>query len=150
MRPFARERQMVRVEDAGRVGLAAEERADGVALAADVIAVLADEHVERSDLEVPSGMSPVSARWFSGISVACGESRAPTATTLPRRSAMVSMPPSDRTRITLRRSRSVSRMQMASARRPRRAAMRSVWSHASGEFHATWTCPRRWASTWRS
>ena len=52
MRALAGERQMIRVEDAGRVRLAAQQRADGVALAADVIAVLADEHVEHADLEV--------------------------------------------------------------------------------------------------
>ena len=45
------------------------------------------------------------------------------------------------------RSRSVSRMQMASARRPSLLATRSDCSHARGEFQATWMCPDRCAST---
>jgi hypothetical protein len=42
------------------------------------------------------------------------------------------------TTITEVRSWSLSRIAIASARRPRRDAMRSASSHASGEFQATW------------
>ena len=59
MRPFARERQVVRVEDAGGIGLAREQRAHGVALAADVIAVLADERCRTRGPRSPDrGTSP--------------------------------------------------------------------------------------------
>ena len=74
---FASECEMVRVDDAGRVGVAADQRADGVALAADVIAVLAGQHVEHLHLEVlvgrrapdPPGSStesasPAASRWL--------------------------------------------------------------------------------------
>ena len=43
---------MVRIEDAGRIGFTAKECADSITLAADVIAMLANEPVKRSNLEV--------------------------------------------------------------------------------------------------
>jgi len=53
---------------------AAHERTRRVALAADVVAVLAEQHVVRHDLERRPRLEPASARCSSGSSVACGES----------------------------------------------------------------------------
>ena len=50
---------MIRVEDAGRVRVAADQGADGVALAADVIAVLSCQHVEHLHLEVLVRLEPL-------------------------------------------------------------------------------------------
>src|SRR5262249_47370457 len=58
-RALARERQVVRVEDARRVDLSANERTSGVALAADVVAVLADEDVESPHREGLRGIEAV-------------------------------------------------------------------------------------------
>jgi hypothetical protein len=68
---------------------------------------------------------------------ACGESAAPVAIRLPRRSASVLTVESARTAMTDVRSRSVSRMARARARRPRAVATRTASIHASGEFQAT-------------
>ena len=136
-RRFLSEQEMIPIDAAGRVGFSAEHSPSGVALAADVIAVLADELVERNTSKSLPGSSPWSAMKLSGIRVACGESLAPTATRFPFKSWMLRMPASDRTKITEVKSQSVSRMQIASARRPSALAMRSHCSHASGEFQAT-------------
>ena len=59
-----------------------------VELTADVVAVLADQHVEpRAPRSRGPARAPAAAAAPSGISVACGESVAPTATVSPRRSA---------------------------------------------------------------
>ena len=62
MRPagwsLSSERQVVRIEDAGRIGFAAKKCADSITLAADVIAMLANERVKRSNLEVPIRHEP--------------------------------------------------------------------------------------------
>ena len=58
-RPFPRECQMVRVEDAGGVGGAAEQGADRVTLAADVIPMLSSQHVTHLHLEVLAGLQPL-------------------------------------------------------------------------------------------
>jgi hypothetical protein len=84
------------------------------------------------------------------MSVACGESPAPTAMRAPRRSARPRAGESARTTTIDVRSQSLSRIATARARRPRAAASRSASIHASGEFHATSTWPARCASTWRS
>ena len=76
----------VQVEHAQAVGLAALEAGKRVELAADVIAVLADQDVEPLDREVAPGLSPSRRRRPSGISVACGESIAPVAIVRPFRS----------------------------------------------------------------
>ena len=52
-RALACECQVIGVEDTGCIRLAAEQRADGVAFAADVIAVLADENIENADVKIP-------------------------------------------------------------------------------------------------
>ena len=49
---------MVPVDHAGRIGFAADQRAHGFPLTADVISMLADEHVERSTWKSWSGSSP--------------------------------------------------------------------------------------------
>ena len=87
--------------------------------------------------------------------MAWGESTAPTATVHPARSATVRIGESARTTTTEVRSQSVSRMATAvtgPTRPPERETepMRAARTHASGEFHATSTCPASSASTWRS
>ena len=59
---LAREREVVAVDHARRVDLAREQRAGRVALAADVVAVLADADVEAPDLDVDPGSRPASRR----------------------------------------------------------------------------------------
>ncbi len=79
------------------------------------------------------------------MSVACGESTAPTATVRPERPATSTMSEAARTTTTEVRSQSLSRMATARTRTSRAAR-----THASGEFHATSTWPATSASTWRS
>ena len=81
---FAREREAVAVDHARGVDRAGEQRLHRVALAADVIAVLAD--AARRGARPRRLDARRSASASSGISVACGESAAPTPTRLPRRS----------------------------------------------------------------
>ena len=81
------------------------------------------------------------------MSVAWGESTAPTATVRPARSATDPMAESARTTTTDVRSWSVSRM--TSARRRGRPAG-PVRTQARGEFHAAWIRPATSSSTWRS
>ena len=46
-------RQVVRIEDAGRIGFTAKECADSITLAADVITMLANERVKRQRRKTP-------------------------------------------------------------------------------------------------
>ncbi len=80
------------------------------------------------------------------MSVAWGESTAPTATVRPARSATDAMSESARTTTTDVRSWSVSRMTRARAP----GACRADRTHARGEFHAAWMRPATSSSTWRS
>ena len=145
---LAREREVIAVDATHAAStLPAMQRPHRVALAADVITVLAEQHVVH-DLEpcLDAGLGQAS----SGISVACGESPRRRRSACPRRSATAALPASSRTTTTQVRSRSVSRIAIASRARPRVRAARSASIHASGEFHATSKSPRRCASTWRS
>ena len=151
MRPFAREHQVVRVDHAGRVRLAAKQRADGVALAADVVAVLADEHVERSHLEVLVRHEPVirevvqrDQRRLRRVARADRDDLAAEVGDRRRSRRRT------RTRIDATRSRSVSRMQIAS-RPPAETAgdtlgLQPRQRRVPGDVDV----PRRCASTWRS
>ena len=78
--PSRDEREVVAVDHARRVDLAGEQRTRGVALAADVVAVLADADVEAADVDVVARRQPRARRSASGSSVACGESTAPMPT----------------------------------------------------------------------
>ena len=93
-RSFGAEQQVVAVDHARGVDLAGDERAGGVALAADVVAVETDADVEAPNVEVAAGSRPAARRNDSGISVACGESIAPVAMILSSRSATVVIPES--------------------------------------------------------
>ena len=90
-------------------------------------------------------------RWASGISVACGESTAPTPTVLPRRSATdvsrrVGAHDDHRRQVAV----GVAHRPAARTDGPCAAASRSARTQASGEFQATSIRPATRSSTWRS
>ena len=126
----------------------ADERAGGVALAADVVAVQPDADVEAPHAQV--GRAPRRAGTTAGSASTAASRPPPPPTVAPARSARDDAGESARTTTTEVRSWSVSRMTADSTRRPFVAASRSLRTHASGEFHAAWMWPATRSSTWRS
>ena len=150
--PSRRKGQVVAVDHARRVDLAADQRARRVAFAADVVAVQTHADVEAADREVPSGLQARRSQMCaSGSSVAWGESTAPTPTVLPRRSASVWIGLSARTTIDRRQvTVGVAHAPGQSTSRPLASARRRARTQASGEFQATWMRPSSRSVTWRS
>ena len=115
-RPVARPRLPVQIEHrAGRPPRRAARHSERLQLAADVVAVLADQHVEAPDRDVAAAARARSpAAGPSGISVACGESHRADAPPCGRAGRSRSRTgPSFRATRCETRSRSVSRMAMA-------------------------------------
>jgi hypothetical protein len=63
---------MVRIENAGGIRVAANQGADRVTLAADVIAMLSDQHVTDLHLEILVRREPLTQVVQRNLSVACG------------------------------------------------------------------------------
>ena len=99
----------------------AAERARGVPLAADVIAVLAGEHVEAPHLHVAPRLEARLGEQQERDQRRLRRVGRAHADTLPRRSAIAWIGAPSRTTTSEVRSRSVSRMAIASALRARRA-----------------------------
>ena len=88
--PPERTARWLRVDHAGGVDLPGDQGAGRVALAADVVAVQADAHVEATHRDVVAGSQPRRPRGGRAGSAWPAESRSrPTATTRPARSATV-------------------------------------------------------------